>query len=118
VVVTTSYHGGVFALSQGIPVVAWVKSKYFAAKLYGLANQFGVGCEVVALDEGNVAERLKSAVLAAWNSAEHSRPRLLEAAVAQIAASRAAYERLRREIDGTTASGREASRLLSPVSRL
>ena len=118
VVVTTSYHGGVFALSQGIPVVAWVKSKYFAAKLYGLANQFGVGCEVVALDEGNVEERLKSAVLAAWNSAEHSRPRLLEAAVAQIAASRAAYERLRREIDGTTASGREASRLLSPVSRL
>ena len=79
VVITTSYHGGVFALAQGIPVVAWLKSKYFAAKLYGLANQFGVGCEVVTLDEGNVEVRLKTAILSAWNSAEQNRPRLLDA---------------------------------------
>jgi len=100
VVVTTSYHGAVFALAQGIPVVAWVKSKYFAAKLDGLSNQFGVGCEVVALDEGNFEEHLRSAIVAAWQSAERVRPALLQAASAQIAASKSAYERMRRKIEG------------------
>jgi polysaccharide pyruvyl transferase WcaK-like protein len=97
VMITTSYHGGVFALAQGIPVVAWLKSKYFAAKLDGLANQFGVGCEVVILDEGDVQERLRSAILSAWNSAEQVRPQLLNAASSQLAASKAAYERLRND---------------------
>ena len=95
VMITTSYHGGVFAIAQGIPVVAWLKSKYFAAKLYGLANQFGVGCEVVTLDQPDWEDRLKSAILSAWNSSEKVRPRLLEAAAAQLAASQNAYERLR-----------------------
>jgi polysaccharide pyruvyl transferase WcaK-like protein len=98
VVITTSYHGGVFALAQGIPVVAWLKSKYFAAKLFGLANQFGVGCEVVTLDEGDVETRLKAAILSAWNSAEQNRPRLLDAASSQLSASKAAYETLRLEL--------------------
>lgn len=101
VMITTSYHGGVFALAQGIPVVAWLKSKYFAAKLYGLANQFGVGCEVVILDEGDVQQHLKSAILSAWNSAEQVRPRLLDAANSQVAASKAAYERLRSDLVGS-----------------
>jgi colanic acid/amylovoran biosynthesis protein len=98
VVITTSYHGGVFALAQGIPVVAWLKSKYFAAKLFGLANQFGVGCEVVTLDEGDVETRLKAAILSAWNSAEQNRPRLLDAASSQLSASKTAYETLRLEL--------------------
>jgi polysaccharide pyruvyl transferase WcaK-like protein len=102
VMITTSYHGGVFALAQGIPVVAWLKSKYFAAKLYGLANQFGVGCEVVTLDEGDWESRLKAAILAAWNSAEEVRPQLLEAASLQLAASKAAYERLRGHFPSST----------------
>jgi colanic acid/amylovoran biosynthesis protein len=96
VMITTSYHGGVFAVAQGIPVVAWLKSKYFAAKLYGLANQFGVGCEVVTLDDGDWEARLKSAILSAWKSSEEVRPRLLDAAAAQLSASQAAYEQLRR----------------------
>ena len=100
VVITTSYHGAVFALAQGIPVVAWLKSKYFAAKLNGLANQFGTGCEVLSLDEDNVQERLRAAILAAWNSAEQLRPRLLDVASSQLAASRAAYEMLRSNLDG------------------
>jgi len=95
VMITTSYHGGVFALAQGIPVVAWLKSKYFAAKLYGLANQFGVGCEVVTLEEENWESHLKSAILGAWKSAEQLRPQLLEAARSQLSASKGAYERLR-----------------------
>lgn len=102
VMLTTSYHGGVFALAQGIPVVAWLKSKYFAAKLYGLANQFGVGCEIITLDDADWEARLKSAILSAWNSSEQVRPRLLAAAEAQLAASLNAYERLRQ---GLPASG-------------
>ena len=43
VVVTGSYHGAVFALAQGIPVVALVKSTYYANKMMGLAQQFGFG---------------------------------------------------------------------------
>jgi colanic acid/amylovoran biosynthesis protein len=78
-----------------------LKSKYFAAKLYGLANQFGVGCEVVILDEGDFQQRLKTAILSAWNSSERIRPRLLDAAAAQLAASKAAYERLRQDLEST-----------------
>lgn len=98
VVLTTSYHGGVFALAQGIPVVAWLKSKYFAAKLYGLANQFGVGCEVVTLDEPDWDARLKSAILSAWQASPSLRPHLLESAKRQLTASEAAYEKLRDSI--------------------
>jgi polysaccharide pyruvyl transferase WcaK-like protein len=104
VMITTSYHGGVFALAQGIPVVAWLKSKYFAAKLYGLANQFGVGCEVVTLDDGDWEMRLKSAIVAAWNSADEVRPHLLDAARSQLAASKSAYERLRQRFASTETS--------------
>ena len=95
VMITTSYHGGVFALAQGIPVVAWLKSKYFAAKLYGLANQFGVGCEVVTLDEADWESRLKSAILSAWEASAELRPKLQESAASQLSSSVAAYERLR-----------------------
>ncbi len=105
VMLTTSYHGGVFALAQGIPVVAWLKSKYFAAKLFGLANQFGVGCEVVTLDDDDWESRLKAAILAAWNSSEQVRPQLLQAAESQLAASRAAYERLRRRFGPSITEG-------------
>jgi colanic acid/amylovoran biosynthesis protein len=104
VMISTSYHGGVFAVAQGIPVVAWLKSKYFASKLYGLANQFGVGCEVVTLDEGDWGTRLKAAILSAWNSAEQVRPRLLEKAAAQLAASQQAYEHLRSSLSGPALS--------------
>jgi colanic acid/amylovoran biosynthesis protein len=109
VMITTSYHGGVFAIAQGIPVVAWLKSKYFAAKLYGLANQFGVGCEIVTLDEGDWESRLKSAILSAWNSADQLRPRLLESAKSQLGASKSAYERLRSTLPGPRLTESQAS---------
>jgi colanic acid/amylovoran biosynthesis protein len=117
VMITTSYHGGVFALAQGIPVVAWLKSKYFAAKLFGLANQFGVGCEVVTLDEADWEDRLKSAVLSAWRSSEEFRPRLLEAARSQLAASEAAYERLRNSLSPGSSSLPEAPAVESAAAR-
>lgn len=109
VMITASYHGGVFALSQGIPVVAWLKSKYFAAKLYGLANQFGVGCEVITLDERDWENRLQNAILSAWQSSEELRPQLLKAASAQLASSRAAYERLRQTVSPAESQSRDGA---------
>lgn len=91
-VVTGSYHAGVFALSQGIPVVGLAKSAYYQDKFLGLAAQFGEGCWVVSLDSPDLASTLREAIRAAWVGAEALRPRLLKAAEDQIARGRAAYE--------------------------
>ena len=94
VVVTGSYHGAVFALAQGIPVVALVKSPYYVNKMAGLQDQFGIGCELVRLDEGNVSGRIRAAIDRAWAEAERVRGPLLQAAAEQIERGRRAYARL------------------------
>jgi polysaccharide pyruvyl transferase WcaK-like protein len=94
VVVTGSYHAGVFALSQGIPVVGLVKSPYYADKFLGLADQFGAGCQVIFLDEEQFREKLAEAIDTAWRAAEHLRLPLLEAAKRQIEVGWDAYRRV------------------------
>ena len=94
VVVTGSYHVGVFALAQGIPAVALVSSRYYGDKMTGLADQFGGGCEVVTLDGALSASRISEAIGAAWESADRVRPALLARAADQVASGRAAYARL------------------------
>jgi polysaccharide pyruvyl transferase WcaK-like protein len=98
VMVTGSYHGAVFALAQGIPVVALAKSQYYVDKMTGVAQQFGLGCEVVRLDEDDLPARLGSAIHRAWLDADKVRAPLLRAAADQIRRGRAAYERLRDSI--------------------
>lgn len=93
-------------------MVAWLKSKYFPAKRYGLANQFDGGCEVVRLDEGNVEDveaRLQSAILAAWNSAEQVCPRLSVGRT--VRSQQAVCGKLRQIISGGAASATEDSPL-------
>jgi len=94
IVVTGSYHAGVFALAQGIPVVGLAKSAYYVDKLLGLADQFGAGCKFVFLGDEQVREKLIIEIDNAWKSAERVRPHLLEAARVQIKLSRAAYRRI------------------------
>lgn len=94
VVVTGSYHAAVFALSQGIPVVSLAKSDYYKGKFLGLADQFGIGCHVVLLDDEQLATRLEAAIDAAWRAATDMRPQLLAAAERQIEQGQAAYRRL------------------------
>ena len=91
VVVTGSYHGAVFALSQGIPAIALVRSEYYENKFLGLADQFGGGLELVDLDAADFRQRLDEALDRAWNTAEHVRPLLLAAAAEQITLSRRAH---------------------------
>jgi colanic acid/amylovoran biosynthesis protein len=104
VMVTGSYHGAVFALAQGIPVVALAKSTYYTNKMLGLAHQFGLGCEVVRLNESHadLAGRLRAAINRAWIDVERVREPLLDGAVDQILRSRAAYTRLRDSIVQTS----------------
>ena len=95
VVVTGSYHAGVFALSQGIPVIGLANSAYYRDKFLGLANQFSVGCETVFLHDSNLEAILIRRLHAAWESADGIRPRLIEAAQWQIRQSRDAYRELK-----------------------
>lgn len=93
IVVTGSYHAGVFALSQGIPVVGIAKSAYYEDKFLGLREQFGTGCDAVLLDAPDWKGTLKQKLEQAWENADEQRPLLREAAARQISASRAAYDR-------------------------
>ena len=92
-VVTGSYHAGVFALAQGIPVICLAKSEYYIHKFVGLANQFGgVGCAVLLLNNPQLKEQLSNAINDAWESAEINRPRILKFANEQIESSLIAYQ--------------------------
>ena len=104
VVVTGAYHAAVFALAQGIPVVALAKSAYFSNKMLGLEDQFGEGCQTVLLSEPALAQRLCSAIEGAWQKADELREPLQAAAFKQIDASRRSYERMQ----GLTASATKA----------
>jgi polysaccharide pyruvyl transferase WcaK-like protein len=91
VVVTGVYHAAVFALSQGIPVVGLVKSSYYRDKFLGLAAQFGQGCNVVDLSDGDSAARITFSIRRFWNEPTVHRNSLLKAARDQIAASKHAW---------------------------
>ncbi len=95
IVVTTTYHAAVFALSQGVPAVCLANSEYYSGKFNGLADQFGVGCTVVMLNSPDVVQQLESAMRKSWHSAENVRRHLLDSADRQIETSRSAYEELR-----------------------
>jgi len=92
VVVTGAYHGAVFAMAQGIPVVALTASEDYNAKFQGLEDQFGLGCETVSLGAPDSSERVAAAIDRAWKSAEQVRLPMQQAAQRQIALSRAAYQ--------------------------
>jgi colanic acid/amylovoran biosynthesis protein len=105
VVVTGSYHAAVFALAQGIPVVAIAATAYYRAKFAGLVDLFGGGCTIVATDVPVASETLTTAIVDAWRSAPAGRQPLLKAAAAQIQAGKEAYRRLSASVDaraGTT----------------
>ena len=94
-VVTGSYHAGVFALASGIPVVGLAKSSYYLDKFLGLADMFAVGCETVVLDKSDCTISLRDAVHRLYASAQTIRPCILSSAVLQIAAGHSCYRRIR-----------------------
>ncbi len=105
-VVTGTFHAAVYALSQGIPVVALANSLMYEGKLLGLAEEFGSGCEVLLLDDKQLEEKLTNAIDTAWQSAERVRPQLLQAAVRQIEAGQAVYRRIFELVESKRNSGK------------
>jgi colanic acid/amylovoran biosynthesis protein len=95
VVVTGAYHAAVFALAQGLPVVFLAESEYYHWKARGLAEEFGVGCEVLSVGGPTLADQIGMAVRRVWDQAEQTRPALLASAARQVATGRQAYEALR-----------------------
>ncbi len=91
VVITASYHAGVFALAQGIPVIALVRSEYYRDKFLGLRNQFGEGMGIINLDEVEAPQYFRASLRTMWTRAEDYRKSLLASAKIQIEKSRQAY---------------------------
>jgi colanic acid/amylovoran biosynthesis protein len=92
-VITGSYHAGVFALANGIPTIGLAKSTYYIDKFMGLSALFGPGCETVLLQQ-DFALHLKDAIARLWNAAERFKPLLLANAARQIELGHKAYDRI------------------------
>jgi polysaccharide pyruvyl transferase WcaK-like protein len=95
VIVTGAYHAAVFALGQGVPVVALAKSEYFCMKMLGLQDQFGAACQTVLLNEPDWPLTLKAALDNAWLNAEDMRQTMQAVTAGQIELSRKSYGRIK-----------------------
>ena len=94
IVVTGAYHLAVFALSQGIPVVAMTSSRYYDDKFLGLADMFGVGLTLVRLDDASLEHELTDGISRSWEQAPSVRAELRAQARQQIDACREAFGRI------------------------
>lgn len=95
IVVTGSYHAGVFALAQGIPTICIASSQYYVDKFVGLADQFGTGCAVIQASPDKALEAdLADVIVHHWNMADEMRPLLLQRAKSQIELGLAAYAKI------------------------
>jgi polysaccharide pyruvyl transferase WcaK-like protein len=93
-VVTGAYHLAVFALSQGIPVVAMTSSRYYDDKFLGLADMFGVGLTLVRLDDASLERELANGISRSWEQAPSVREELRARARQQIDACHEAFGRI------------------------
>lgn len=93
-VITATYHGAIFALAQGIPVVALAHSAEYIEKLSELTDEFGAGCQILSLHDDHLSEKLTAAINAAWLMAPQIRSALLETAAQQVKLQEAAYQRI------------------------
>jgi colanic acid/amylovoran biosynthesis protein len=98
-VVTGSYHAAVFALGLGIPAVCLTRTPYYCAKFNGLEELFPALVTVVPLDQSDLADRLRRAIVDAWDLPDNLRAEARAAAVEQREAGRNAYRDLRSAVD-------------------
>ncbi|MFF2549768.1 polysaccharide pyruvyl transferase family protein [Nocardia sp. NPDC058058] len=94
VLVTGAYHLAVFALSQGIPVVALTSTEYYDDKFLGLDDMFKGGVRLIHFDDPEFGERLRAAIADAWEDAPALRDTLCARADEQVASSQQVYDRL------------------------
>lgn len=95
IMISGTFHGAVFALSQGIPVIGLAITDEYHKKLSGLTSEFGTdGCRVIHLGVNDKEQRLAEAIDLAWKSADLLRPQLLRNAQRQIESGTAAYKKI------------------------
>ena len=90
--ITGTYHGAIFSLAQGVPVIGVAKSREYFDKLSELADEFGPSCHVILLGDEQVSEKLAAAIDKAWSTAEDLRPDLLRVAARQVEQQHSAYQ--------------------------
>jgi polysaccharide pyruvyl transferase WcaK-like protein len=110
IVVTAAYHAAVFALSQGVPVIALAANEYYRLKFQGLADQFGVGLEMVDLQSASLRQDLAAAIERTWDAADALRPKLRQAASRQVERIASAYQRVGQIVNASQAATRAAAR--------
>ena len=94
VVVTGAYHLAVFALSQGVPVVALRSTAYYDDKFLRLSVMFGQGLTLVRLDGPCLEQTLAMAIDREWRTAPVVREPLCARARMKVDARRAAFNRV------------------------
>ena len=109
IMVTGTYHGAVFSLAQGIPVVGIARSIEYFDKLSELSDEFHTGIQVLDLNDMQLASKLSRAIEDAWGSAEEIRPSILRDAIWQIGSQHLAYRRLCDSVNQKMASGTQFS---------
>lgn len=103
IIVTGSYHAGVFGLAQGVPTVCLTKSSYYDAKFRGLQAFFPDLCKVVSLDMPDPLDRLRTAIHWAWQLPSSERIAAKDTAARFRDAGREAYTLFRLKVDKESA---------------
>jgi polysaccharide pyruvyl transferase WcaK-like protein len=93
VVVSGSYHAAVFALGQGIPVVAVGESLHYRTKMAGLQAMFPEGCRVLHPGD-RFSLRLAREVERQWVEAPATRPVTLDRVREQIRVQEEAWKHM------------------------
>lgn len=99
IAIVGSYHAGVFALAQGVPIVGLYNSDYYRDKFLGLEALFGLGVFPVDLSVPGWKTNLIRQANVAWETAPSCRIPLMEEADRQIESGLRAYHELRALVD-------------------
>lgn len=91
IVVTSSYHGAVLALGQGIPALCLSRSDYYRQKFTGLRELFPESCRVADLTDVAALGSLPRWAEEMWDKAEELRPNALARAQSQVKRSQDVY---------------------------
>ncbi len=102
VVITASYHAGVFALSQGVSVIGISASPYYDSKFEGLSQQFAGGCRYLTVGTTFTPENFRNLLQETWQRAPEKRQEILDAAKHQLQLSRNAYQEVFQQLGLST----------------